>query len=53
MRREIVEATNEQEALERCPWSCQVVPVDSSEADRYRYLCFESAADADIWSNQK
>lgn len=51
MRTETVDAKSKDDALELCPWACEVREVDNGEGG-IAYKCFESATDADIWDNQ-
>ena len=46
MRTAIVEAANESEAYDLCPWAAVVVEVEGG------WICFESVEDHRIWSMQ-
>lgn len=46
MRRELIEVTTEQEAIEQAPWAAKIVKVDGG------YMAFESVADYETWAKQ-
>lgn len=46
MRRKLIEAETEQEALEQAPWAAKIVKVDGG------WLAFESVADYETWQRQ-
>ena len=57
MNRVIVDAASEDEATKVCKeqygWTPDAVrEVDSGEEGVKAYMCFESAADAELWENQ-
>lgn len=50
MRTQTVQADTEKQALELCPWAAVAVEVDGPQTS---WMCFESAADYETWSNQQ
>ena len=47
MRKEFVGCKDRRTALRRCPWACVIVKVNGG------FLAYESAADYQVWKNQK
>jgi hypothetical protein len=46
MRRELIEATSEDEARDKAPWAATIVKVEGG------YMAFESMADYETWRKQ-
>jgi len=58
MKKVTIDANAEQEAKAICINDCGFTPdaireVDSGDEDTRAWMCFESAADAELWDNQK
>lgn len=58
MNKVTIEATSEAEAIAICKQDYGWTPdatreVDSGDENTRAWMCFESAADAELWDNQK
>jgi hypothetical protein len=47
MRQAFIQCETKGQALEECPWACEVIEVAGG------YRCFESVVDAQVWRAQK
>lgn len=47
MKTQFCQVSTINEAINECPWACEVVEVDGG------FMCFESIDDYNTWANQQ